>query len=167
MHWTTHTTFLTWFWLVLNYFCTFTYRSRKFSPEGVWEIILFFFFTGPRGLFSVILLCEIIKFEFFQICACCISLISIFFFFYIYTGQKIVWWIPSQAMTGRPNMEFVYFYFFLLIVETWELEVANYVRGCKLCFKMFWSSSVLRISKYVYKCRYDYFNNQRVQGNLS
>lgn len=99
--------------------------------QGVWEIILFFFFTGPRALFSVILLCEIIKFEFFQICACCISLISIFFFFfYIYTGQKIVWWIPSQAMTGRPNMEFVYFYFFLLIVETWELEVANYVSKC-------------------------------------
>lgn len=108
-----------------------SHRSRKFSPEGVWEIILFFFFTGPRALFSVILLCEIIKFEFFQICACCISLISIFFFFfYIYTGQKIVWWIPSQAMTGRPNMEFVYFYFFLLIVETWELEVANYVSKC-------------------------------------
>lgn len=107
-----------------------SHRSRKFSPEGVWEIILFFFFTGPRALFSVILLCEIIKFEFFQICACCLSLISIFFFFYIYTGQKIVWWIPSQAMTGRPNMEFVYFYFFLLIVETWELEVANYVSKC-------------------------------------
>lgn len=130
MHWTTHTTFLTWFWLVLNYFCTCTYRSRKFSPEGVWEIILFFF-TGPRGLFSIILLYEIIKFEFFQICACCIIKFNFNkIFFYIYTGQKIVWWIPSQAMTGRLNMEFLSFYFFLLIVETWELEVANYFSKC-------------------------------------
>lgn len=89
MHWTTHTTFLTWFWLVLNYFCTFTYRSRKFSPEGVWEIILFFFFTGPRGLFSVILLCEIIKFEFFQICACCISFnFNIFFFLHLHRAKN-------------------------------------------------------------------------------
>lgn len=137
-------------------------QNQKIFAGGGLRDNSFFFFTGPQALFSVFLLCEIIKFEFFQICACCISLISIFFFFFLHLHRAKNSMMDPQSGNDRQAKHGICIFLFF------SADCRNLgIRGCKLCFKMFWSSSVLRISKYVYKCRYDYFNNQRVQGNLS